>query len=537
MQVLAADGAVVTPPGRRARAVLALLALSAAQSMPRRLLAGLLWSALPTAQAMTRLRDLLFDLRGFLAAQGLDLLAVTPDAVGLRPDRVQVDAEPPAANTPGGGRAAGIEAQFVPDLRGIDPQLDDWLTRAWEARGGSAGVAATLPAPASVQRAGARRTRVLVTPPQNLAGVEAAHLDLAIGDAIVAALACVRSVTLLVGGPGIEPAAPDFLLSGNIHAVGQRLRVGLRLVDVAGGAVIWSGQFDQEPAAPEKLAQDIARLVSASLEHELLLLEAERAGSRPLSEVLPAELVLRAVPDILRLDRGRFMQAGRLLEQAVLRDPTMSAAHAWLAYWQILLVGQGWTRNEREALARAGTAAERAILLDPRDARGLTIAGHVRAYLHRQVQDGILLHRRALTANPSLPLAWTLSGLAFVYAGELHEARRHLEHGVRLLPNNPHGFFAESALAIGDLLLGRHEEALEGARAALLVQPNFTAPVKVQVSALGHLGRVDEAAPALRRLLELEPSFSLRRFRANAPFVRREQVEHYARGLRLAGLA
>ena len=48
-------------------------------------------------------------------------------------------------------------------------------------------------------------------------------------------------------------------------------------------------------------------------------------------------------------------------------------------------------------------------MLDPFDARGLTIAGHVRAFLHRRLREAIALHERALSLNPNLAMAWALS--------------------------------------------------------------------------------------------------------------------------------
>jgi hypothetical protein len=60
-------------------------------------------------------------------------------------------------------------------------------------------------------------------------------------------------------------------------------------------------------------------------------------------------------------------------------------------------------------MAEAGRMAERAITLDPQDAKALTIAGHVRAFLHHRMREAIALHERALMLNPNLAMAWNLS--------------------------------------------------------------------------------------------------------------------------------
>ncbi len=519
------DGASLLPGGARPRALLALLALAPGHVMPRRLAAGLLWSTADARQGLARLRDVLHDLRAGL--QALDPFGADPGNLWLRADRLAVARAPRTEGWP-----------LLPELRGIDPALDDWLARAeapvpTEARG-----AADRASP------GARRPSVLVLPLRNLAGAAIGHLDVACTDAILAALSALRPVAAMTEVPGRPPPAADYLLTGNIHLSESRPQVVLRFIDAAGGgAVLWSVSAEPDavqPAAavrPAAFAEEVAALAGARLEHELLLLEAERAAQVPLAEAGAQEMVLRVLPDIYRLERDGFLRAGKVLGMAVKRDPRLAAGHAWLAYWNVLLVGQGWAMHERDALAAAAAAAEQAVLLDPRDARGLAIAGHVRGYLQHQVPEALSLTRQALALNPFLPAAWTFSGMAHAYSGEIETGRRHLQRALALLPRNPHGFFAEAGLATVEMLLGHHEAAAERARAVLQLQPRFTAAHRARIAALGHLGREAEARPAIHALLAIDPGFTLQRFRRAAPYVRRRDLDHFLRGLRLAGVA
>lgn len=492
--------------------------------MPRRLIAGLLWSGAEVGHALSRLRDVLHDLRGGLAAEKIEILGADASSIWLLSEKLIIETVERSEGWP-----------FLVELRGIDPQFDDWLARADDgvARNPAAEVRA-MPerAPHAV-----RRASVLVTPLNNLAGMKAGPLDIATTDAIVAALSALRSVSVLVEMAGRAPPTPDYLLTGNIHLAGTRPQVSLRLVDVGGGgAVLWSSVIAPDEAHPAAFAEEVAAQACARLEHELLLLGAERAALRPLAEATAQEMVLRVVPDIYRLERDAFERAGKVLAAAVRRDPRVASAQAWLAYWNVLLVGQGWATQERDALAAAGQAAEQAILLDPRDARGLAIAGHVRGFLHHQVPEALALTRQALDINPALPAAWTFSGMAHAYAGELETARRHLKRALALLPRNPHAFFTEAGLATVEMLLGNHEAALTIGRGVLQLQPRFTAALRAQIAALGHLGRPQEARVLVRAMLELDPGFTVQRFRAAAPYVRRRDMDHFLRGLRLAGM-
>jgi tetratricopeptide (TPR) repeat protein len=185
---------------------------------------------------------------------------------------------------------------------------------------------------------------------------------------------------------------------------------------------------------------------------------------------------------------------------------------------------------------RARQLAERAVALDPSDARALTIAGHVRAFLHHQVDEAIQLHERALSLNPNLSLAWMFSGMAQSYAGHHEEAIRRIHKARRLSPFDPHSFAFDMALMIPHLARGEYQIAMELGRRATALNPGFSSTQKGYLSALGHLGRTEEQAVVRERLLRLEPSFSVREALLRSPLLREDDRLRYAEGLRLAGL-
>jgi tetratricopeptide (TPR) repeat protein len=170
------------------------------------------------------------------------------------------------------------------------------------------------------------------------------------------------------------------------------------------------------------------------------------------------------------------------------------------------------------------------------DAQGLTILGHVRAFLHHRVEEAIALHRRALALNPNLAMAWVFLGMAESYAGAHEAALRRLDRYRELAPCHPHGFFFDAARGIPLLLLGRHAEAVEVGRAATALQPGLSYPYKTYLSALGHLGLAEEAAAVRARLLAIEPDFTVAKALRRTPVRREVDRAHFARGLRRAGL-
>ena len=137
------------------------------------------------------------------------------------------------------------------------------------------------------------------------------------------------------------------------------------------------------------------------------------------------------------------------------------------------------------------------------------MAGHVRAFLHKDAEAALWLHERAIDLNPNLAIAWCYSGLAHSYLGQHSEAIRRIQHAQRLSPFDPWSFFFDMALGMPFLLTGQYEAAARVGRRARDLNPGFSSTYKGLLAALGHLGARREAALVRKALLALEPRFSI----------------------------
>jgi TolB-like protein len=329
----------------------------------------------------------------------------------------------------------------------------------------------------------------------------------------------------------------DFLLDGSVQRAGNKIRINLRLLDLrANNQIVWARRFDRETNDLLSLQDEVAAEVVAQIDPEILLIEAKRSTSRTTIDATAYDLMLRSIPLMRQLERAPFMQAGKYLADAIALEPDYAAAYAWYAYWHMFLVGQDWADQPHAVMERAGELADRAIVLDPFDARGLAISGHVRAFLHRRLREAMVLHERALTLNPNLAMAWALSAGACAYAGDLDEAERRGNRYKQLSPLDPHAFFFDTILTLIHLMKRDYERAVDVGRKVSQLSPTFSAAYKPYLAALGHLGRNQEAATVRRRLMMLEPDFTIERFLQSTALERESDKIHYAEGLRLAGV-
>ena len=629
----------VLPPGRKTRALLAIVALAAPRPVLRSRLAELLWSRRPEEQARASLRQELHRLLDVLTPAAPDILVVTRDSLALRPGLVWIDVEEVLrATITNPASLSLLDGELLEELNGVDPALDSWLAAererlrdrartvgeallieqvsaeaqiavaqqilsidrahegAWralmrahaergergmaiqafercqaaladrmgaipspetqallaEVRGGRVSRPAPFEArldPRAVPARGGAKVGVL---PLTLAGTDAneSHLALGLAEEITSALARFRWM-FLVSSSSIAQFVQDtrddtalrrtfgldFALDGAIQKVGARLRITMRLVDLRdGNQVVWARRFDRPVDDLLTLQDEVAAEVVAQIDPEILLIESRRAQHRSLQDATAYDLVLRALPAMSRLDRGQFMQAGEHLRAAIALDPEYAAAHAAYACWLHFLLGQGWAKDADATLHDAAHHAQRSITLDPQDARGFAIAGHVRAFLHHRLPEAASLHERALALNPNLALAWALSGITQLYLGEWDEGERQLRRYKQLSPMDPNAFLYDTGFCVVALMRRDYEGAVAAGRMVGELNPAFLAGCKPYLAALGHLGRVPEAAVVRRRLFAIDPAFTIARFLATTPFARAQDREHFATGLRLGGV-
>ncbi|MBS0560948.1 MAG: hypothetical protein JSR21_12915, partial [Proteobacteria bacterium] len=297
--------------------------------------------------------------------------------------------------------------------------------------------------------------RMAVLPFRSIGASVGLGIALGMAEEVSAALARFRVPRLIAtvtfwdgAGPAPDALARcrnyqlDYVIDGTIEVIGDKVAVRVSLLDVVFDfEPVWSACFEGALDDLFSIQYRIAAEAVAQVDPEMFPRDAAAARFARTDIAAAHQSVLAAIQGIFRLDRPTFMLARELLTRAIELDPDYAPAHAWMGYWSIMAVGQGWVQNPRDVVTLAGTSAERAVKLDPLDARALAIAGHVKGYLLHDVPSALRLHARAIELNPNLPIAWTLSSCSKMYNGEHSVAIQHAMTSQALSPRDPHIFF------------------------------------------------------------------------------------------------
>ena len=326
----------------------------------------------------------------------------------------------------------------------------------------------------------------------------------------------------------------DYIVEGNLSGNAQRVQMSVRLLDVAEQSqLVWSDRFEMPAAEIDNLNERIIGPVVARIDPVILFIEGQRRKSQQLD---PDSLVLKAIPLMYSMERDKYEAAGRLIAEALKAEDANANVLAWAAYWQVWYVGQGWANDPVHAFATAQDHAVRAIRVDPENAEALGIYGHICAFLDKDFEAAMYYFDRALHLNPNLAFIWALSAPTCCYTGQPDLALRRLDRYRELAPTDPLFPLWEYFYAIAYFFKGDYEQTVVVGRRAAKANPDFVNGYKPLIAALGHLGRVKEAAPYIAKLLRLEPGFTVASFGSVYPFRKPFDRDHYMHGLLLAGV-
>jgi adenylate cyclase len=179
--------------------------------------------------------------------------------------------------------------------------------------------------------------------------------------------------------------------------------------------------------------------------------------------------------------------------------------------------------------------ARSAIAAGSDDAPALAIAGFVIGVVEHDFAAALDAIDRSLALSPSWALALSFSAIMRSWQGEDPTAVAHAETALRHSPYDPLIWMPFIGLAYTHFFSGRFEEAVEAAGRALHGNPRFSVPAFLQTAALARLGRKAEAAASARRLLELQPGFTIASL-VESGFTSPERLNMLAEALREAGL-
>ncbi len=320
----------------------------------------------------------------------------------------------------------------------------------------------------------------------------------------------------------------DYLVTGSLRTLGDRVQLSVELIDVNTQAVVWAQNYAPALAEIFAVQDEVVRTIAATLTGQLELDIATRAAHKHPGSVAVYDLGMRGLQHQQRTTRKDTPIAIDYLERAIALDPNYAEAYGWLS---IALLLKWQFDYDRPALDRAIKMAQRGVELDPFSARCHMMLGYCLLAsgdrLRAEVHKG-----RALVLNPGDAYITAQYSLIEAYKGRPDECLRYLEAAQALNPYPPD--WHEEYRSIAAFVAGRYEDVRIGFENA----PDTYWDKLYLLACYGHLGLREEAGTLLTWFGAQFPTLPLIDVARMEPFWREEDrarlVEGVEKAVRLA---
>ncbi|RVL94185.1 hypothetical protein [Sinorhizobium meliloti] len=333
--------------------------------------------------------------------------------------------------------------------------------------------------------------------------------------------------------------APAYALEGRVRLDGEKLRLGVRLVQRSDGSVVWANNYDESLATHKiiELQEKAAAAVATAV-------------AQPYGAVFQANAMqfTRSIPDDWEayactlayygyrsnLSQQTHASVQECLQQTTRQFPNYATAWALLSmtYVDELRFQYRLERSSTVSLEHAVEAAARAVELDPQDVRALQ-AEMLALFFRGEVDAALAVGARAFAINPNDTELVGEYGFRRALSGQWRSGCELVSQTVERNPG-PVGYL-QAALAICSYIEGDYVAAERWARLAdLRANPIYRV---VLLAILGKLGE-EEQAQEEQNWLETNVPGLLQNIRKEIALrIRRpEDQQHFIEGLREAGV-
>jgi TolB-like protein/tetratricopeptide (TPR) repeat protein len=289
------------------------------------------------------------------------------------------------------------------------------------------------------------------------------------------------------------------VLRGSVRRTPSRIRVTAQLIDTETGAYLWSEAYDRELQNVLAIQEEMAGAIVNTLQLKLTRQGVHSARRTPNLQCY--NLCLQGRFHANKRTREGLHQSVHCYEQAIAADATCAEAYAGLADAYSLLADHSFLEPS-DAAARARSAAEKALALDPESGEAHVSLAFIRALFDWEWADAEALYHKAIALNPGYSRAHHWYAIDFLaIQGRLDEAlsearlARHLD---------PLSQITVEGCGYVHMMRRDYWIALEEYRQLIALDPLFYRAYSSMGRVLSLMGRYDDAIAAFEKARALE---------------------------------
>jgi len=299
---------------------------------------------------------------------------------------------------------------------------------------------------------------------------------------------------------------PSYVLGGSVRCLGTGLRVTAQLLEADSKRHLWAEKFDCDLIDSFKVHDEITRSIVSAIQHRIYLNESHVADQHDPPTLRIWRRGFRELSDFTPESLRRARLAGHKVVRAA---PDSALGYRLIGSAALQLVMLCISTDRENLVEEACRAADRAVILAPRDEYAQTLIGLVYGTILGRYEAAFAAFRCALEINPTLSLAYGAYSVALSFAGLADEAITNTQIAQRLNPRDPGAFLrCYSVLSLAYFVKGDLNLASQWAERAVTAKPDWWFGWALQAATQALLSKPERAAQSAGRLRDLLPGIS-----------------------------
>lgn len=329
----------------------------------------------------------------------------------------------------------------------------------------------------------------------------------------------------------------DYLLSGTLRRVGNKIKVQITLSHAGQNVDVWSERLECYLEELVDLEEEIAAQIACLVAPELQSAEARHVLSKPPADWTAWDTSMRATALLRSGKRSDLSQAEDLANAACQMAPGWSLPFNLVAIARFQKAMAGFSSaDSSHAFSSTLEAAQRALEIDYNSwlAHALTAVGELWTNKHH---DKALLHvEKAIELNSSAAMNYHFGGCITGFSGAHTKARTYQKRLFRIDPTYPYRAVIEADLGLWYMMDREFDFAGQHLNRAQLWDPSYGRALQRRIALAGLEGDRETAQVIAKRLKDLGLPLDVDTIISSYPFKQEEDAQLFHQGLRSAGI-
>ena len=225
----------------------------------------------------------------------------------------------------------------------------------------------------------------------------------------------------------------DYIVSGSIRAVENRLRISVELSETPEGNVIWSNKYDRVKEDIFDIQDEIVRKITIALLGGIEISSLKRAHRKPTESMTSYEFLLKGKDNHHKFTKEANAEAMINLDMAISTDANNAQAYAWKACVIGQAIGRGYCEMTDEKIGELLNLLDKALEVDPNDFECHRMQAEVYLSMH-DFEKSKISGQKATSMNPNDPRVISVYGEALLRVNEIEKGLEYLEKAYELDP-------------------------------------------------------------------------------------------------------